>query len=119
MSDLICEIKQETIKYYYNIQFEIDIESQTILEKRNKEGLDNSKIEKIYINDFIGSLEKIENGSMDNLNNYIIRNEKNLEKMGKEEIKLHSGMESVILVYISLIVLRLDQHQITLYNIYT
>ena len=100
MSNLIAELKEELVKYYASVRSEIDLQSQLTLIERGKQGLDNSTIEKIYIDDFIVSLASIEDRSMQKLNNFILKESANIvELMNKEDILLKSSIESV--VYIS------------------
>ena len=99
MSEIIGEVKEYVIKYYEDTQFTIDIECQTILNQRKRERLDNSILENIYINEFIGRLRIIEDRSMKKLNGFIASEGKNIESFqSKEEILSQADLESIVYI---------------------
>ena len=67
MSEFTNNIKLALMKYYEDVQFQIDIACQTIINKLKNEGLPYLDAEKRYINDFIGTLRTIEDESMKKL----------------------------------------------------
>ena len=98
MSDLIGELKEFLIKTFLDVQFQIDIACQSIISKKKNEGIDCKELEHRYIHEFIASLKLIEDASMDELNEFIEREEGNLELLTRDEIFLKAGCKSVVYV---------------------
>ena len=98
MSDLIGELKEFLIKTFLDVQFQIDIACQSIISKKKNEGIDCTELEHRYIDEFIASLKLIEDASMDKLNEFIEREEGNLELLTRDEIFLKAGCKSVVYV---------------------
>ena len=98
MSELAGELKVYLMKYIEDIQFPIDIACQSIINKRKNSGLPYEKYERRYIDEYIGLLNKIENESMDKLNRFLENESDQLKKLGKDEIFLQAGLESVVYI---------------------
>ena len=99
MSELIGELKVFLMKVFEDVQFKIDIACQTIITKRQSQGLPYLDYEHRYSHGFIASLKVIEDASMNKLNNFLIKEEGNkLEQLSKDEIFLQAGLESVVYI---------------------
>ena len=99
MSELIGEVKVFLMKAFEDVQFKIDIACQTIITKRQSEGLAYLDYENRYIHGFIADLKAIEDKSMDKLNKFIEKEEVNkLEQFTKDEILFQAGCETVVYV---------------------
>ena len=98
MTDFSNKIKLYLTQCYENVRFQIDIACQTEIDKLRKSGFDCTEAEQRYFFKFICSLRTIEEESMRKLNDFMLREGKNIEKLSQNEILLRSGCQSVVYI---------------------